>query len=483
MRWRQAAIVIITILQLIALLPTLFFFERFAFGDCGWPLTVSVMMHEHPDWVPAIDFAYFYGLLTLVIDRAAFAVFGPTPETVVGLFAVSALAIAVGAGRTMAALKLRCLPSLYLISTSALFTIPRGFPSPAHAFEAALLMNAVADHAAGRLGGALVLVLLAVFVKPSLGYVYGAILVVAILRRPYEGIARWRLLLPAAGVGLALVAGLSALYSFPAVIRTQMPFTAMDAYRDADFGFFLGIGRGFWSREEPSLQFFLNDVAGIWLVSSVLLVLLALRALPRYREPAAQITLTCAALHLVFVCVLFGNRWSWFYYPYFLFVGTAVALDGCRPRVRAVLCVLLIAFSIWKQDRWVWKDELTIWFTWVRTPETGNLASPPDEARLWGEVRELGRQNPDRVFVLTRMGCPHVLTPELGGPQWWCLIRSILTKEEKLRACERIRSADWIVSPNWHDNDLMAWPEFADDLKPFREEGSTPFFKMYHRQK
>lgn len=482
MIWRQAAIVLVTVLQLVALMPTLFFFERFAFGDCGWPLTTDALLAEHPDWVPSRDFTYFYGLLTLPVDRAVFAVFGRRPEAVVGIFAFCALAIAFGAARTMAALQLRWLPSLYLIACSALVAIPRGFPSPSHALEAALLMNAIAEHAAGRLHRALLLALLAVLFKPSLGYVYGLYLVIAILRHPQPGLPRWRGLVPAAIAGVALVAGLSAMYGFEAVVRTQLPFTAMDAYRDADFGFFRGVGREFWDRE-PSTKFFLDDVAGFWLASSVVLLISAVRALWRWNEPGSNITVVCAMLHAVFVGMLFGNRWSWIYYPYILFVGTAVALNTWPVSIRSILSVAFIAVALWKQDHWVWDDETVLWETWVRTPETGHLCSPPAEAELWGRVRELGRQNPGRVFVLTRMGCPHLIAPEVDAPHSWCLIRAIASAEELNRVREQIRNSEWIVSPAWHDNDLMTWPEFAEDLKPFREEGSTPFFRMYHRVK
>ena len=40
--------------------------------------------------------------------------------------------------------------------------------------------------------------------------------------------------------------------------------------------------------------------------------------------------MSCAILHFVFAFALFGNQWSWIYYPYFLFVGTAVGLNALR---------------------------------------------------------------------------------------------------------------------------------------------------------
>jgi len=259
--------------------------------DCGWPLAVDALMTDEGR-KPVVDFSYFYGLLTLLIDRAAFAIFGRTPQTVVGLYGVCALAIAIGAVRTMAAMKLRVLPSLYLVVCAALVTIPRGFPSPAHALEAAFLMNALADHAAGRLGRALALVVLAVFVKPSLGYVYGLMLVVLILTGWPSGASRWRRLLPATGVGAILTLGLTALLRLafgdpdPASLRRHGGLSR------GRVRLLPRHGQGFWLPEEPTLAYYRDTIPGFWLASTIVLLVSAVRLLPRFRELGANLTIT-----------------------------------------------------------------------------------------------------------------------------------------------------------------------------------------------
>lgn len=479
MRWFQAAVLIVTAAHFVNLLPTSLNFERFAFGDCGWPLTVDALLDR--GLTPTADFAYFYGLLTLLVDRAAFTVFGRTPETVVGLYGVCALVIALGAARTMRTAKLRPLPALFLVACSALLTIPRGFPSPAHALEAALLMTAVTEHAAGRPGRALVPVVVAVFVKPSLGYVYGLILVGLILSGWPGGAARWKRLLPAAGMGLALLAALVAAFGRGPVVRTQIPVGGMTVYSDGGVGFFFGAGRLFWLPEEPTATYYLGGVPGIWLLSSVVLLVSAVRVLPRFREPAANVTIACAALHLAFVVLLFGNRWSWIYYPYLLFVGTAIGLNQWPPLAGGWLAAGLTVAAGFGQAGWLWYGDAKAWAETRPSPETAGLYATPDGAAAWGEVRELGKTG--RVLVLTPMGCPQLLAPELDGPTWWCLIRSIMTPAERERVLKQVAAAEWIVSPNWHDNELMRWPELADALRPFQPERETSLYQLYRRRR
>jgi hypothetical protein len=475
MRWLPLAVPVVAAVHFAHLLPTTLNFSRFAFGDSGWALTTDALLDAGR--APVADFGYFYGLLTLLIDRAVFAVFGRTPGAVVGLYAACALAVAVGIARVMRAAKLRPPPALYLLACTPIAVMPRGFPSPAHALEAALLANALADHAAGRLGRALALCTVAVFVKPSLGYVYGLILLVRIL----TGAApRWRRIVPAAVTGALLTAVLVAVFGWSAVVRTQLPFDAMRAYADAGFGFFTGSGRLFWLPDEPSLGYYRDGVPGIWLASSLVLLASAGWVVRRWREPARGFVLTCAALHLAFVCVLFGNQWSWIYYPYVLFAGAAVGLNVLPRRAGGVLAAGLTVAAVFGQANWLWRWDAEAAGGMWRTFETAGLYATPEEAAAWGEVRQIGRTH--RVFVLTRMGCPHLLAPEVDGPRSWCLTRATATPAELAVVRDQIAAAAWVVSPNWHDNDLTGWPELADVLRPFAPARDTPLYRLYRRR-
>jgi len=481
MNWRFAAVMLIAAAHFLNLLPTLLNFDRFAFGDNGWPLTVDVLIAEEHR-TPTADFAYYYGLLVLLVDRIAFALFGRTPETIVGLYAVCALAVAIGAARLMAALNLRLLPSVFLITCTSLIVIPRGFPSPAHALEAAFLMTALAAHARGRLDRALVFCVLAVLAKPALGYVYGLILVGLVLAGWPAGESRWRRFLPAAAVAAVLLIIVGIRFGIEPVARTLFPAAGLKVYGDEGVGFLFGAGRLFWLPEDPTLWYY-TGVPGVWLASSLVLFAAALRMAPRWNQTEANVAVTCAVLHGVFLFALFGNQWSWIYYSNVLFAGTAVALNGLPRRLSGTLAIVLSIAAFVAQIAWLWGTDARTWVFTQRHVDTAGLYAPPEEAAEWEKVRDLGRQNPGRVFVLTRMGCPHLLAPELDAPRSWCLIRAVAPQAEMDRIREQIGRAEWIVSPAWHDNDLMTWPELAEVLKPFREEGSTPFFKMYRRAK
>jgi hypothetical protein len=483
MKWSQAAVVLVTAVHFANTLPTNLSFSRFAFGDNGWPLTTQAMWGEG-DW-PVRDFGYFYGLLTLVVNHAWFAVFGRTPEAVVALYGVCGLATAIGVVRVMAAVNLRGLAAAYLVAVAVFVVMPRGFPSPAHALEAALLTHALACHAAGRPGRALTLVTVAVFVKPSLGYVYGLILLALVVSGWPGGQSRWRRLIPAAATGTFLTAVLAAGFGWQAVLDTQVPLTGMRAYRDAGFGFFNGSGKLFWQPALVEVGYYVYSVVGVWLASSVVLVACAIRLLPRAREPAANVVLTCAALHLVFVFWLFGNQFSWIYYPFLLFVGTAVGLGEWRAWPVRAVAVALTVLALAGQYYWVWRGELKTWSRMERRPETAGLYATRAEAEAWAELCELAKAH--RVFVLTRMGCPHLLVPEgvtVGAPRSWCLIQSTATKDEMDHVLKGIAAAEYVVSVNWHDNDLMKWESLKEVLEPFKQtppERQTPLYVLYRR--
>ena len=493
MKWFQGAVVLVAAAHFFNMLANSRLFEKFAYGDNGWPLTVDSLLDQGLN--PVTDFGYFYGLLTLLVDRAVFAIFGRKPDVLIGLYGVCALVVAIGLARLVRSANLRFFPALFLVSCAGLSAIARGFPSPAHAIEAALLMTALAEHAAGRLHRALLLTVLAVFFKPSLGYVYGLLLVGLILREP----DRWKKLLPAAITGGIVFLLLSVCFGIEAVIRTQIPLEAMKAYANEGFGFIKGSGRDFWlpPQSKRNFDYYFGGVAGTWLIASALLLASAIGLIRRYREPVAGMVVSCAVLHFTFVLALFGNQFTWIYYTYILFAGCAVGLNLWPRRwlgnliafALTVACVAGQSEWLWGRDRWTRNNT-------VATAETEFLPAPANIQLEWAEVRRIANRYPEepyKVLVLTRMGGPQFIAPELDGPHWWCLIEGFTSESELDRARDQIRAAEWIASPNWHDNDLMKWPAFANELAKFEpavawyvlDGRQVPLksFKMYHRKR
>src|SRR5439155_26645472 len=178
--WRfAAAVAAVAALSFLRSLPPLVAFENVAFRDQGWPLTVDAMVAD--GWVPTRDFGYFYGLLTLATDRAWFAAAGRTPWAAAGLTAVGTAFLALGLVRFARAARLGPAGRLVLLAAVPFAVMPLPYPTPMHAVEPALLVNALAFQAAGNPAAALVLATVAVFVKPGLGLVYGLVLGLLVL--------------------------------------------------------------------------------------------------------------------------------------------------------------------------------------------------------------------------------------------------------------------------------------------------------------
>jgi hypothetical protein len=127
-----------------------------------------------------------------------------------------------------------------------------------------------------------------------------------------------------------------------------------------------------------------------------------------------------------------------------------------------------------------WSGYMHLWPRVFRSPVTAGLYSPPDKAADWAAVREAAKTG--RVFVLTRMGCPHLLAPGIDCPRTWCLTRTTATPAELDRVRRGLAEAEWLVVPEWHDNDLMDWPELADAVRPFQLVEKRVSLSLYRRQ-
>ncbi len=485
MKTTWAAILLMAAFNFFAMLPNVLEFGRFAFGDSGWALTVDAMLADGK--VPTKDFAYFYGLFTLFVDRAWLAVFGRTPEAVVYLYAACNLGVAVGVIRIVRAMELgRVARFLVVVATPVIIT-PGFIPSPAHALEALFLVNALAAQAEGRRGQALALVTVAVFVKPSLGYVYGLVLLVQILAGlPERALNRLRLLVPAAVVGVVIAAILAIAYGPGPLIRTQIPLGAGEAYQEAKFGFFFGVGKEFWLPSDLRPAYYFKTSAGAWLLATVILTAGTIFSVPFLKDCVWLFIATCGVLHLVFVCFLFGNQWSWIYYPYLPFLGAAVVIDRLTKAtseaislVGKIVGVLLIVLIMFLDLVLVVSNGMRLWNERHRSPMTGNLFSTKSDREDWDKIRQIAQK--ENVFVLNRMGCANLLTPGVSSPRAWCLTRATMTPAELEDVRAGLAKADLLVVPNWHDNDLMTWPEFAEELKPFVKTGEVELYTVYRR--
>lgn len=386
-------------------------FTRFAYCDSGTDLTIQNLIAS--GLRPTVDFGYIYGLLPLFINKFWQGLFGANPGACRAAALVCNLATAWGMGRfasTMrvgwagVALILVAMPDILVTSTFVLV----------HVLEQALLINALAFQARGRRGISLALATACLFVKPSMAYLYGLLLLITIAT--VEPRSWRRLLLPSVITGVILGALLAAVYGIVPVLTTLTPGAGMEVYRQSKHGFFRGVGREFWYIPGGGLRDYFRYEVGSWLVGTFLLVVGGAFAMARVIRRRAtrndEMVLTCAIEHVAFVLLFFGNRWTWVYYYAVMILGLAsIAARGRRQAATiAVLALLVLAGG-------KVKFEMTarLWRTEKTSADTFGLWASDSERAEWRKVLELAKGH-QPVVLLAECDGATLLTPGVFEP-------------------------------------------------------------------
>ena len=451
--------------------------------DRGWPLTVDAMVAD--GWRPSVEFGYFYGLLTVAIDRAWFALCGRTPFAAAGLTVLGCAVLTHGLLRFARAAQFGTWQRVVFVCAVPFAVMPLAYPTPLHAIEAALLVHALASQAAGRLAAALVFATLAVYIKPALGYFHGLALVLLVLTgrggAPDSWRERWRTFIPAAVVAVTLAVIFAAWFGIGPLLTTQFPFRAMRNYGDENFGFFFGTGRAFWEPVGNQIRRYLLNPVGFWLIASGYLIVGAVRRVGRLRDPLAASVVTAAVLHVVFVALLFGNEWSWLYYSALLVCGfcTTVGTNGEAEQgdwpIPLALAVIAVAGML--VQSWYSIDFLN---RWERSPATAGLYADPGDSAAWQRWRALGTRQ--RVMVYARTGGAAAVFPELDSPRVWFLLRSTVTPMEVERVHGQLRAADYLIVAKADNYRPPDWPEFRAEMEHFTEVEQSPSFRLLKRK-
>lgn len=478
------AIAIAAALSTARYVPHMLSFVGTVFGDPGWPLAVDALLDD--GLVPTRDFGYFYGLLALPIDRAWFAVMGRTPMAVVTLTVLGTAFLTVGV-IGFASIAVRGFwPRVLLVAAVPVAVMPLQYPTPLHAIEAALLVNALALQVRGRYAAALALVTVAVFIKPGLAYFHGLAIVLLILRGvgPTSWKERLRSMIPAAVVLVVIATGLALRFGTGPLLETQFPFRVLQTYQDDNYGFFTGVGSEFWKPIGNPITRYILFPAGFWLVASGWLVVGAILRLRRLREPHAATVATCAFLHLVFVVLLFGNEWSWLYYSAILVCGCcAIIGDPSTPEPRQWLAAVLLAMlALSGQFLHTLYLILIPMEQWERSPALGGLYAEPEDAAAWSNIRDLAQKPGQRVMVFGHSSGAFVVYPEIDSPRAWFLLRSTMTPSEAERVNAQLRAANWlVVSKAKQYSYPEKWPEFEAEVAKFAVYGEAPSFVLMRR--
>jgi hypothetical protein len=454
-------------------------FVRFAFSDSGTSLTIPELIRR--GYRPTLDFGYIYGLLPLLINRVWFAVFGASPRAFWGAVLACNLVMAWGLARfaaaqrvgwTGAALLVLAMPDLLRCSYDVLV----------HALEPALLVHALAEQAQGRRDRALALVTAAAFVKPSMPLVFGLYLLLAIAATSDRtDRAAWlRALGPALLTGAALALVLAAVYGVRPLINTLVPRSGLEVYRQSHYGFFHGIGRDFWYRPGAGLRGYLRYEIGYWLAGTLVLIGGAIESLVRRARRQAplvpcndEVVLGCALLHVTFVTLFFGHRFSWKYYLALLLLGLTALVP--RGRRHALVIAALAAMVLITERAWV-QALVQDWKTRAPSASTLGLWSPRPERQEWQKVLELTRgQHP---ALLAECEGATLLYPQFLPPMGAYFVPGHPVPAEVRRKAAQLASASLIVKvcPRG-DRRFERWPELIAAL-----DGCTPVWEGEHFQ-
>lgn len=467
--------------------PVTLDFGHFAFCDNGANLTLQYLISH--GYRPTIDFAYPYGLLPIFLGRIWFAIAGSSPITFQILILFCELEMGLAFARIVSAL---CLDgvSISIVIITLWFSIHPNYPSIAHVSEALLLSLALSEQAFGRSKFAMMYATAAVFAKPTMGYVYLGWLVLLWFRRMARADRRDHLLsevaIPIAVTGVACTAVLSAAYGPVALIHTIVPLAGAASYKKLDYGFFTGSGRLFWEPSHNSTLSFLFGASGLWICATIFLACAAVTATKRiWLDPnnsperkRDEIILTCFVLHIAFVCLFFGNQWSWFYYSYFLAIGVAAAagLGTISRRVGFAICCIgflsLLGATL---------AVLSEWSTQRPRPATAWLWAPREQAREWSHVLDLARNT--NAAILDTNGGAELMFPRFLRPVTLYLYPGLMRSAEVDRKTRQLAGAELVVVPIGIAacSGIPDSPEIRTAMRDFEPRFSGQFFVVYQR--
>ena len=469
--------------------PTRLGFDATAFGDNGLSLNAQFLIQH--GYRPGVDFGYPYGPLSLLFGQLWFSLFGLTPHAFFSATTICDLAFALGLARFAKLLRLRG-PALALIAVSVPFSILMDI-TLAHALERVLIVWALAAQADGRRSHALAIATGAALVKPSMGFVYGFMLLVLIVAELWKdskltagSLARE---VQTAVVTAAVVLAASiALYGTPATFRLSLPLTGAEIYRAANNGFFTGSGQGFWYFPGVHLGYYFGTAVAFWFAASVVLIAggcssaLAVFASFRNREeptPAREVTIFCAILHLAFITLFFGNNSSWTSYPYLLAMGVGAMTLWSKYSEKLVW--LLIVLGVVGQKGMI-DQNLRAWFNTAPSTATAGLWANPDERKEWSQVLDLAKGNSSVVLVYD--GSAQLLFAGMAPLVGVTLVRGETTAIELKRKIDQLATAQFAIVPEVPNSlgFLNVWPEFNDQLSkwgPVVFKGR--YFTVYRR--
>ncbi len=448
-------------------IPVTMRFSNFACADAGGNLVVQHLLAS--GLKPEIDFGYHYGLLPLAIARVWFYLFGLTPVALQAATIFCGLFVAIAMARVAAEFHVPRL-GIFLIAAAMPIEAQASYPSLAMGVEAALLSNAIASQARSK-ASALALATLACLAKPSMGYVYGFVVLICWIiesrRDRQAGFATFfRFVLPALATGTVAIGLLAAEFGTVSVVKTLLPLQGAKIYREKDFGFFRGIGHQVIYFPGVHVGYYLGSYVGFWLVGIICMAGVSGWILvTRRRGIAREIILTCTIMQFAFLLFFYGAPPSWIYYAYLPPIAMAIATSyrssivGFATFVIALLALTSTAVAT--------RDSIRAFSNDSSARDTAWLWATDQERDEWREVERVARNGP-AAFV-SYAGAGALLSQEFSPPTMLYLMPGNYLPVEIERERAQLTNSN-VIAVCSLDGDPLGWlvaayPELVPALK------------------
>jgi hypothetical protein len=170
------------------------------------------------------------------------------------------------------------------------------------------------------------------------------------------------------------------------------------------------------------------------------------RLLKGIGKEADEIVVTCGALHLAFITLMFGNRWSWPYYCYLLVLGIAASTKYCttvfsRAPVWTLIFLTSTGHTIGLRN-----------YYHIRTTEsaganTQGLLANQSLRREWERVTLAATD--ERASLISGGGSASLMFSEFAKPTALFLIPGLTLQNEAVREAQQVSNADLVVV--WRD--------------------------------
>jgi hypothetical protein len=483
---RTLIVVLLSEVVVLALahLPLSLSWDAFAFMDEGANLSVQTLLDR--GLVPTVDFGYPYGLLPLLMGRLWFGVFGLTPVAYAAAMMVIDLLIAWGLARCISALKAGS-AGIALVVIAMPWAALASYINLVHGVEATLICHAFAEQASGRRSRALAFLTACLFVKPTMAYLYGFLLMVLIIRdaRRSGGIHSmlWALA-PSAATAVILLIICGGWFGVKPLMNSLLPLTGVANYQALNYGFFRGVGRRFWLPDHVWPSFYILTPAGHYLVGTVVLLGAAaflLRKAGGSSDSKAygdEVVICCGIMQLAFLVAFYGDFMSWTYYYYILIIGlVGLAAHGGR----FAITVLLIAVAALVGDKYQFSWVKSRWMTTRPTADMAGLWTSEDERNEWHEIRKLVGDR--QVSILNTGEGLTTIMPGYAPAEVMFFSPGITLLPDLNRKLIQIASAEFVLIRNYTANQtfLDQWPKFRRAVDGCELVLSTTQYLLFRR--